>query len=176
VEQINRQELLQMLRAAVRSVRRTPIKITWLGDERFYIEIRMPKMAERLDIYMASQIVIAGYGGSDRLIAALQPLITRFRLPAENDEGELIQVVFNEEPLPDIPHIELTPQDLFSDDSAFNATPLLVTLILTELMGASGRTRATAAGMTELMEIFPTAATNTADLLEQGSVGMQRPE
>ena len=176
MEQFNRQEVLQALRAAVRSVRRTPVKIDWVGDERFYIEIRMPKMAERLDIYMASQMVLAGFGGSDRLIAAIHPLITRFRLPAEDENGDLIQVIFNEEPLPDIPHIELSPQDLFSDDSAFNATPLLVTLILTELMGAAGRTRATAAGMTELMEIFPTATPNTANLLEQGSVGMQRPE
>ena len=176
MEQLNRQEVLQALRAAIRSVRRTPVRINWLGDDRFYIEIRIPRMAERLDIYMAAQTVIGGFGGSDRLIAALQPLITRFRLPVEDENGVLKQAVYNEEPLPDLDVVELTPQDLFSDDSAFNASPLLILMIITELMETGGRTRLTSAGMTELMELFPSTPKNTAGLLEQGSAGMSGPE
>lgn len=176
MEQINRQEALQTLRAAIRSVRRAPVKINWAGDDKFFIEIKVPRMAERLDLFMSAQMVLGGFGGSDRLIAALQPLILSFRLPAENEEGELMQAVYNAEPLPDIPVIELTPQDLFSDTSAFNASPLLVTMIITELMELSGRTQAVAAGMTELMEMFPAAPKNTTDLLEQGSLRVERPE
>ena len=176
MEQFSRQEVLQALRAAIRSVRRMPVRINWLGDDRFYIEIRIPRMAERLDIYMAAQTVIGGFGGSDRLIAAIQPLITRFRLPAEDESGNLMQAVYNEEPLPDLPVIQMTPQDLFSDDSAFNASPLLILMLITELMETGGRTRLTSAGMTELMELFPATAQNSANLLEQGSLGLQRSE
>lgn len=163
----NREELLQSLRAAIRSVRRTPVKVKWADDDRFFIEIRIPKLSERLDFYMAAQLALAGFGGSDRLIALLKPLITSFRLPVETDEGEIIQAVYNTEPLPEIPVINLTPDELFSDSSDFNASPLLITTLVTELMEVSGRTRTTSAGMTELMELFPTTPKNTTNLLEQ---------
>jgi hypothetical protein len=87
-----------------------------------------------------------------------------------------MQAVYNEEPLPDMPVIQMTPQDLFSDDSAFNASPLLILMLITELMETGGRTRLTSAGMTELMELFPATAQNSANLLEQGSLGLQRSE
>ncbi len=176
MEQISRQAALQALRAAIKSVRRTPIRINWAGDERFFIEIRVPRMTERLDLFMTAQMVLGGFGGSDRLIAALQPLILSFRLPAETEDGELVQACYNAPALPDMPAIELTPEDLFSDSSAFNASPLLVTVIITELMELSGRTQSVAAGMTELMDIFPTAATHTTNLLDQGSARSDRPE
>ncbi|MEM2080345.1 MAG: hypothetical protein QW104_06665, partial [Nitrososphaerota archaeon] len=68
--------------------------------------------------------------------------------------------------------INLTPDDLFSDDSEFNASPLFVTMIMTEMMEVTGRTRTTSAGMSELMELFPTAPKNATNLLEQGSSGL----
>lgn len=169
---INREELLRSLRAAIRSVRRTPVKIKWADDDRFFVEVRVPKMAERLDFYMAAQLVLAGFGGADRLISLLKPLILSFRLPVETEDGELKQAVYNAEPLPDIEAINLTPDDLFSDDSEFNASPLFVTMIMTEMMEVTGRTRTTSAGMSELMELFPTTPKNATNLLEQGSSGL----
>lgn len=168
-QQISREDLMRAVRAAIRSVRRTPVRINWADDERFFIEIRIPRMAERLDIYMSAQLVFAGFGGSDRLISLLKPLIVSFRLPVETEDGNIVQAVFNGEPLPDLDSIELTPDDLFSDSSNYNASPLLVTILMTELMEVSGRTKATAAGMTELIELFPPTSANTTDLLDKGS-------
>lgn len=169
---IDREALLRSLRAAIKSVRRAPIRITWADDDRFYIEVRMPKLSERLDFYMAAQLVLAGFGGADRLFTLLKPLILSFRLPLETEDGQLKQAVFNAEPLPDLEAVELTPDEIFADEGEFNASPLLITLIITELLELTGRTRTTAAGMTELIELFPTAPKNTANLLEQTDTGV----
>ena len=165
----NRAEALNALRVAIRSVRRAPIKLPFGDDERFFIEIKIPKFAERLDLQMAAQLMLAGLGGSERLIAALPSLITAFRLPAETESGEIVQAVYNAEPLPDIPLLNLTPADLFSDSSDFNATPVLMTMIITALMELSGRTQTVAAGVNELIELFPGANPNATNLLDKGS-------
>jgi hypothetical protein len=39
----DRQEALRALRVAIRSVRRTPIRIPFGDDDRFFIEIRIPR-------------------------------------------------------------------------------------------------------------------------------------
>lgn len=168
-QNISRAEALNALRVAIRSVRRSPIKLPFGDDERFFIEIRIPRFAERLDLQMAAQLMLAGLGGSERLVAALPSLITSFRLPAETESGEIMQAVYNAEPLPDIPVLNLTPADLFSDSSDFNATPMLMTMIITALMELSGRTQTVAAGVNELLELFPGTNSNSANILEQGS-------
>jgi hypothetical protein len=168
----DRQEALRALRVAIRSVRRTPIRIPFGDDERFFIEIRIPRFAERLDLQMAAELFLGGYESSERLLRSLPSVITAFRLPAEDDDGNFVQAIYNAEPLPDIPVINLTPTDLFSDDSAFNATPALMTVIITTLMTLSGRTQDVAAGVNALLELFPGTNQNSADLLEQGSSGM----
>jgi hypothetical protein len=168
----DRQEALRALRVAIRSVRRTPIRIPFGDDDRFFIEIRIPRFAERLDLQMAAELFLGGYESSERLLRSLPTIITAFRLPAEDDDGNFVQAIYNTEPLPDLPVINLTPTELFSDDSAFNATPALMTVIITTLMTLSGRTQAVAAGVNALLELFPGANQNSADLLEQGSSGM----
>jgi len=166
---INRTEALRELRAAIRSVRRTPIKIPFGNSDKFFIEIRIPKFSERLDIQMAAELFLGGFDSSERLVKALPPLITSFRLPAEDEEGNLMQAIYNAEPLPDLPVLQLEPSDLFSDESAFNATPVLMTLIITTLLTLSGRTQNVAAGMNELLELFPGTNQNATDLLDKGS-------
>ena len=168
-QNINRAEVLRELRAAIRSIRRAPIRIPFGSSDKFFIEIRVPKFSERLDIQMAAELFLGGFDSSERLVKALPSLITAFRLPAENEEGELMQAIYNAEPLPDLPVLNLTPADLFSDESAFNATPVLMTLIITTLLTLSGRTQTVAAGMNELFELFPSTNQNASDLLDKGS-------
>jgi len=64
----DRQEALRALRVAIRSVRRTPIRIPFGDDERFFIEIRIPRFAERLDLQMAAELFLGGYESSERLL------------------------------------------------------------------------------------------------------------
>jgi len=163
----NRAMAMEALRAAIRSVRRGPTRLAWPDDDRFYIELRMPRFAERLDLQMAAQLVLAGVGSVDRFLQLLIPTITAFRLPAEDEEGRLHQALYNAEPLPDLPVLSLTPSDLFADTAAYNATSALVTFLITHILELAGRTPQVAEGLRTITDLFPTTTAHTDDLLEQ---------
>jgi hypothetical protein len=162
----NRSAAVEALRAAIRAVRRGPTRISWPGDDRFFIELQMPRFAERLDLQMAAQLVLAGVGSADRFLQLLIPTITAFRLPAEDENGQLHQALYNAEPLPDLPVLSLAPTDLFADAAAYNATSALVTLLITHILELAGRTPPVAEGLRTITDLFPAAPANTDRLLE----------
>jgi hypothetical protein len=165
----NRAMAVEALRAAIRSVRRGPTRLPWPGDDRFYIELQMPRFAERLDLQMAAQLVLAGIGSVDRFIQLLIPTIIAFRLPAEDEDGQLHQAIYNAEPLPDLPILSLTPADLFADTAPYNATSALMTFLITHILELAGRTPQVAEGLRTITDLFPAAPTHTNNLLEQNS-------
>jgi len=155
MEQISREALVASVRAAVRSLTRAPIRTEWPSDTRFYIEVKLPRFAEQLELSLLAQMLTAGLGGADRLITIMRNSIVSFRLPLEREDGSIACAVFNAEPVEGFDVVEMSPSDLFpSEESDYTANSVLAMLVLDALLSAQGRTRTVAQATEAVADLF----------------------
>jgi len=152
---ISREALISSVRAAIRSLTRSPIRIDWPGDNRFFIEVRVPKFAEQLELSLLAQMLTTGLGGAERLTTIMRNSVVRFRLPLEREDGTIVCAVFNAEPLEGLESVELTPDDIFpSEESEYAASNILAMLVFDALLTAQGRTRTVSQATEAISELF----------------------
>lgn len=167
MEQISREALVASVRAAIRSVTRAPIKVEWPSDNRFYIEVRIPRFSEQLELGFIAQMLTTGLGSSERLPIIIRNNVVSFRLPLELADGTIACAVYNAEPLPDMQVVQLTPDDIFSEESEYAASFLLSMLVLDALLTAQGRTRTVAQGIEAVSELFPVPNQTSSNAVDE---------